>query len=136
MAIKGYEQVAQVQFIEGTNKTKVYNFALYDHAVGVGEYALVKSSNCYGNDFGVVKVIAIESASEHTGAAPTAEIICKVDMGSYECRVQARKTRDALKKKMDKLVKDSQEILVYQTVAANNEEMAALLAEYLGAPNV
>ena len=45
MAMNGYEEVASVKFVEGTNATKVYHFALYDRVVEVGDYALVKSNN-------------------------------------------------------------------------------------------
>ena len=131
MALNGYEEVASVKFVEGTNTTKVYHFALYDHAVEVGDLALVKSNSGYGSaNFGVVRVMGIEPAAEYTGSAPTAEIICKADFSAYEKRCKMREDRAALKKKMDKMVKDSQELLVYQTIANNNPEMAELLAAY------
>lgn len=129
MALKGYKEVAFVKFIESNNTEKVYRFALYDHAVGVGDCALVKSNNDYNKaNFGVVKVVNIESVTEYTDAAPTAEIICKVDMDDYIKRVEMRKERVVLKKKMDKLIKDS--LVVYRAVAAQNSEMAELLEAY------
>lgn len=131
MALKGYEEVAAVKFIEGINTTKVYHFALYNREVNVGDYALVKSNNGYGgSNFGVVQVVGIDAAAEFAGTAPTAEIICKVNMDDYTKRVEIRKEREVLKKKMDKLVKDSQELVIYQTIAARNPEMAELLAAY------
>ena len=131
MALKGYEEVAAVKFIEGTNTTKIYYFALYNREVNVGDCALVKSNNGYGSsNFGVVKVVGIDAAAEFASTAPTAEIICKVNMDDYTKRVEMRKERETLKKKMDKLVKDSQELVVYRTIAAQNPEMAELLAAY------
>lgn len=131
MAMNGYEEVASVKFVEGTNTTKVYHFALYDRVVEVGDYALVKSNNGYGSgNYGVVKVVGIEPTAEYVGTAPTAEILCKVDLAAYEKRCEMRSNRTALKKKMDKMVKDSQELLVYQTIANTNPEMAELLAAY------
>lgn len=131
MAMNGYEEVASVKFVEGTNTTKVYHFALYDRTVEVGDYALVKSNNGYGaSNYGVVKVVGIESAAEYSGAAPTAEIICKVDLSAYEKRCEMRANRTTLKKKMDKIVEDNQELMVYQTIANTNPEMAELLAAY------
>ena len=136
MALVGYQEVAAVKFIEGTNTTKTYHFALYDHAVDVGDYALVKSRNTYGSgSYGVVKVIGIVPASEFSGSDPTAEIISKIDMSAYEVRCEKRKNREALKKQMDKIVEKNQKILVYQTVAENNPEMAALLSAYLETMN-
>jgi len=131
MAMNGYEEVASVKFIEGTNTTKVYHFALYDRAVEVGDHALVKSNNGYGSgNYGIVKVVGIETAAEYTGNAPTAEILCKVDLSAYEKRCKMRANRTELKKKMDKMVKESQELLVYQTIANTNPDMAELLAAY------
>lgn len=131
MAMNGYEEIASVKFIEGTNTTKVYHFALYNRTVEVGDYALVKSNNGYGaSNYGVVKVVGIEAAAEYVGTAPTAEILCKVDLSDYEKRCEMRANRATLKKKMDKMVKDSQELLVYQTIANTNPEMAELLAAY------
>lgn len=130
MAMNGYEEVAAVKFIEGTNTTKTYYFALYNHVVNAGDYALVKSNNGYSVGYGVVRVMDVYPVAEYAGAAPTAEIICKVDMSAYEKRCKMREDRNSLKKKMDKMVKDSQELLVYQTIASTNQEMAELLEAY------
>lgn len=136
MALIGYQEVAAVKFIEGTNTTKTYHFALYDHAVEAGDYALVKSRNTYGSGgYGVVKVVSVVPVSEFSGSDPTAEIISKIDMSAYEVRCEKRKNREALKKQMDKIVEKNQKILVYQTVAENNPEMAALLSAYLETMN-
>ena len=75
-------------------------------------------------------MVGIEPTAEYAGTAPTAEILCKVDLAAYEKRCEMRANRTALKKKMDKMVKDSQELLVYQTIANTNPEMAELLAAY------
>lgn len=131
MSMSGYEEIAAVKFIEGTNTTKVYYFALYDHVVEAGDYALVKSNNGYGTgNYGIVKVVGVEPTAVYAGAAPTAEILCRVDLADYEKRCKIRANRNALKKKMDKMAKDSQEMLVYQTIANTNPEMAELLAAY------
>lgn len=130
MALKGYEHVASVRFTDGINTSaKVYNFALYEHLV-VGDFALVKAT-VSSSGFGVVRIDKITPVSEYEGTLPTAEIICKVNMSEYLQRVGLRKERDVLKKKMDKMVKESQELLVYQTIAANNPEMAELVSAYM-----
>lgn len=127
MILNGYENVASVKFVEGKNTTKVYHFALYDSMVKNGEYALVKSGN---ENYGVVEVLDITPTDKYAGIPPTAEIICRVDINAYRARCKMRDDRVALKKKMDKLVKESQELLVYQTIANTNPEMAELLAAY------
>lgn len=131
MAINGYQEVASVCFVEGTNTTKQYNFAVYDGVVKAGDYALVKSNNGYGcAGVGVVKVVNVQSVTEYNGTLPTAEIICAVDLSKYENRCKMRADREAIKKKMDKLVKKHQQTAVYQAVADVNPEMAELLEAY------
>lgn len=131
MAINGYQEVASVRFVEGTNTTKQYNFAVYDGIVKSGDYALVKSNNGYGcAGFGVVKVIDVQPATEYSGTLPTAEIICGVDLNEYEKRCKMRADRETIKKKMDKLVKQHQQTAVYQAVADVSTEMAELLKSY------
>lgn len=131
MTINGYQEVASVHFVEGANTTKQYNFAVYDGIVKPGDYALVKSNNGYGcAGFGVVKVIDVQPAAEYSGTLPTAEIICSVDLSEYEKRCKMRADREAIKKKMDKLVKKHQQTAVYQAVADVNPEMAELLNAY------
>lgn len=131
MAINGYQEVASVQFVEGTNTTKQYNFAVYDGVVKDGDYALVKSNNGYGcAGFGVVKVVGVQPVVEYSGTLPTAEIICSVDLSKYNERCKMREDREKIKKKMDKLVKQHQQDTVYKAVANANPEMAELLNTY------
>lgn len=127
MILNGYENVASVKFVEGKNTTKVYHFALYDSMVKTSDYVLVKSGN---ESYGVVEVLDITPTDKYAGVPPTAEIICKVDLDAYNKRCEKRSSRTAIKKKMDELVKNSQELLVYQTIANNNPEMAELLSAY------
>lgn len=131
MAINGYQEVASVRFVEGTNTTKQYNFAVYDGIVKAGDYALVKSNSGYGcAGFGVVKVVNVQPVAEYNGTLPTAEIICAVDLSEYDKRCKMRADREAIKKKMDKLVKQHQQTAVYQAVADVSPEMAELLESY------
>lgn len=137
MVLKGYQEVASVKFLAGINTTKEYHFALYDCAVQVGDYALVKCSSSYPRGtYSVVRVVDITPTTEYVGTLPTAEIICKIDFADYERRRAVREEREELKKKMDKLVKDSQELAIYQIIAKDNEAMAELLAAYRETLNV
>lgn len=129
--VTGNYRVAQVKFVEGNNKTKLYAFALFDNDIVTGDYVLVNVSNQYSNyPYAVAVVEDIVSQSDYTGTSVTKEVICKVDFGKYYERIEQRKKKDALKKQMDKMVKDNQELVVYQMLAEQNPEMAALLDEY------
>ena len=64
------------------------------------------------------------------GASVTKEVICKVDFTAYLNRKEVRKNKAILKNKMDALLKNNQELILYQTIAEKNPEMAQMLAEY------
>lgn len=130
MDLMGYKAVASVKFISGVNTAKVYQFALYDDTISVGDQALVRSNNSARGceNFGVVTVTAITPVSEYNGANPTSEVICKIDMSAYKARLAKRELRGRLKKKMDSISK--KELLVYKIIASTNPEMEELLTAY------
>lgn len=126
MAVKGNYDVAIVKFVQGTNTTKEYAFALFNECAYVDDFVLCDTSNGYG----VAKVVRIVPQNEHTGTPITKEIICKVDFTAFEKRKELRKQKEILKKQMDKMVADNQELILYQAIAEKNPEMAELLTAY------
>lgn len=126
MAVKGNYRVALVKFIQGSNTYKEYAFALFDLYVNVDDFVLCDTSMGYN----VAKVTKIVPQSEYSGCTVTKEIVCKIDFTEFESRKELRKQKDNLKKQMDKMVKDNQELFLYQALAEKNPEMAALLAAY------
>lgn len=126
MAVKGNYRVALVKFIQGSNTYKEYAFALFDLNVNVDDFVLCDTSMGYN----VAKVTKIVPQSEYIGCTVTKEIVCKIDFTEFESRKELRKQKDNLKKQMDKMVKDNQELFLYQALAEKNPEMAALLAAY------
>lgn len=126
MAVKGNYRVALVKFIQGSNTYKEYAFALFDLNVNVDDFVLCDTSMGYN----VAKVTKIVPQSEYSGCTVTKEIVCKIDFTEFESRKELRKQKDNLKKQMDKMVKDNQELFLYQALAEKNPEMAALLAAY------
>ena len=64
----------------------------------------------------------------------TKEVVCKVDFTDFNMRALMRKEKADLKKRMDKLLKESQELSLYQMVAKNNPEMEKMLKNYLANP--
>ena len=129
MDVKGNYHVAIVKFVQGYNVSKEYAFALFNSdtdVIVVGDNVLCDTSQGYN----VGKVTKIIPQSEYSGCAVTKEIICKVDFTEFEKRKELRKEKEALKKQMDKMVKDNQELFLYQALAEKNTEMAAMLAKY------
>jgi hypothetical protein len=129
MAVKGNYHVAMVKFVQGYNTSKEYAFALFNtdtEVVVIGDHVLCDTSQGYN----VGKVIKIIPQNEYTGCTVTKEIICKVDFTEFEKRKELRKQKEALKKQMDKMVKDNQELFLYQALAEKNPEMATMLAAY------
>ena len=126
MAVKGNYNVAMVKFIQGYNTSKEYAFALFDNDTDVGDYILCDTSQGYN----VGKVTKIIPQNEYSGCTVTKEIICKIDFTEFEKRKELRKQKEVLKKQMDKMVKDNQELFLYQALADKNPEMAAMLEAY------
>lgn len=131
MAISGNYTVAACRFLEGVNTTKDYSFALFDplNQIKVNDYVLVDSTS----GFQVCRVSGLatqDEARESGWPMPTKEVVCKVDFGAYHRRKEQRKAKAALKKQMDKMVEDNQELILYQAIADKNPQMAALLEKY------
>lgn len=127
--IPGNYEVALCTFPDSANPEKQYVYALFDSCATTGDLALVRS----GNNYGVVRIENILSTNEHEagGGHPiTNEIICKVDFSGVQRRIEQRKRKEELRKQMDKLVKENQELILYQALAEKSPEMAELLNEY------
>lgn len=127
--VPGNYEVALCTFPDSANPEKQYAYALFDCCATIGDLALVRSSNNYG----VVRIENIVSMNEHEslfGHPVTNEIICKVDFSGIQRRIDQRKRKEELRKQMDKLVKENQELILYQALAEKSPEMAELLNEY------
>lgn len=125
MALTGNFKVARVQFLDGYNKDKIYNFALFDNDIESGDFVLCDTQNGYN----VAKVLSVESI-ESSGVTVTKEIICKVDFSKFEHRKEVRKQKAELKTKLDKAIRENQDLVLYETVAQSNTQVAELLSQY------
>ena len=127
--IPGNYEVALCTFPKSANPEKQYAYALFDFCATIGDHALVQS----GSNYGVVRIEDIRTMNEHEAAdgyPVTNEIICRVDFSSLDKRIEQRKRKEELRKQMDKLVKENQELILYQALAEKSPEMAELLNEY------
>jgi hypothetical protein len=125
VALTGNFKIARVQFLYGYNKDKIYNFALFDNDIVEGDFVLCDTQNGYH----VAKVVGIEDV-ESSGVAVTKEIVCKVDFSKFERRKEVRKQKVELKTKLDKAIRENQDLILYETVAKSNAQVAELLAQY------
>lgn len=125
MKLAGNYKIARVKFIEGYNKNKVYNFALFDNEITDGDFVLCDTQNGYN----VAQVIGVDEITN--GSAEVAkEIICKVDFSAYEHRKEVRKQKKEIKAKLDKAIQENQDLVLYETVAKSNTQVAELLDKY------
>lgn len=125
MALTGNFKIARVQFLDGYNKDKIYNFALFDNDVVEGDWVLCDTQSGYN----VAKVVGIEDV-ESVSVAATKEVVCKVDFSKFEHRKEVRKQKVELKAKLDKAIRENQDLVLYETVAKSNTQVAELLAKY------
>lgn len=126
MALTGDFRVAIVKFISGYDTNKEYGFALYNYfTIKVNDYVLCDTQ--YG--YNVAKVVEVMSQEEY-GKSVTKEIICKCDFTAYKTRKDIRNRVKMIKKKLDKAVKENQNMTLYKAIAKDNSEVANLLSEY------
>lgn len=124
--VTGKYKIVLVNFLKGTNTTKDYAFALFDDNINIDDCVLCDTN--YG--YQVAKVVNIVSKEEYTGVDVTKEIICKVDFTAFNQRIEERCRKKELKAKMDALVADDKEMMIYRVLAEKNPEMATMLEEY------
>lgn len=78
----------------------------------------------------------VDSVSEPTGAELYNEVVSKVFTADYDIRVEARAKAAELKGKMEARAKQLQDIALYQMLAKDDPDMAALLREYQEIPKM
>lgn len=119
---ENYNKVAICKF---KGVAKEYAFALYDDNIVSGDTVVCDTVD----GLKVLKVIEVIDASEYTKSI-TKEVVCKVDVSTYERRLDIRKRKQQLKTKMDKIVKEANSLIWYNMIAENDPEMKSLLEEY------
>lgn len=127
--ITGYLNCVKVT-LQGADKPSALHFANFEDNLAVGDVCVVK----YGNDtLGVARVAEL---IEDTTVEPYYEVVAKVDTDRFVARLEARAKAAELKAKMEARAKQLQDIALYQMLAKDDPDMAALLQEYQGIPKV
>ena len=126
MKLNGNYNVAMIKFLQGTNTTTKYAFALFDNEIICGDQVLCDTANGYG----VGEVMDIIAQNEYQGTTVTKEVVCKVDFTAFEQRKENRVKAQKIQKEMDKKIKGIQEMMFYEMMAEKNPELKEMLEQY------
>lgn len=126
--ITGNYRVAMVKFVQGTNTTSKYSFALFDEYITVDDFVLCDTAHGYS----VGKIVEIINKEDYDGCDVTKEIICFVDFTDFEQRKKNREEAKKLKSEMDKKMKEMQELALYEMMAEKSPELKEMLEQYKG----
>lgn len=123
--IEGYLNVAMVQFLnDSRDLPAVYEYANFDPDLSVGDVCVVMSAS---HGMGLAKVVDFKTSAS---VDLYREIVCRVNTSEYDTRVAKREEAAELRKKMAARAKTLQDIVLYQTLAASDPEMAALMKQF------
>ncbi len=118
--ITNYLNTAKVVKADG----HTYYFANYILDLMPGDKVVVVSDN---RDMSVAEVAEIIYENSEPMSR---EIVCRIDTTDYARRVETRKKAAELKQKMQERAKKLQDVALYQMLAKDDPEMAALLADF------
>ena len=100
-----------------------YSFRCFDEAE-IGDIVVCDTVN----GFVVGEVISLESSIPE--AKVLKEVVAIVDTRDFEDRKRNAERKSELKKKMDKKIKQLQDVTLYERFAEHDSELADMLAEY------
>ena len=125
-ALTGYAAVA---VIEQGCYNKEYYYAIYADGYNykVGDKVLVSNNN---DIWTIKRLLTVQQAAEERKAAITAEVVTHVDNSAYLKRVEQRKEAAAIKKDMDKIIKQMDEQMKYDIYAEENPDLKKMLERY------
>lgn len=125
-ALTGYAAVA---VIEQGCYNKEYYYAIYADGYNykVGDKVLVSNNN---DIWTIKRLLTVQQAAEERKTAITAEVVTHVDNSAYLKRVEQRKEAAAIKKDMDKIIKQMDEQMKYDIYAEENPDLKKMLERY------
>lgn len=125
-ALTGYAAVA---VIEQGCYNKEYYYAIYEDGYNykIGDKVLVSNNN---DIWTIKRLLTVQQAAEERKAAITAEVVTHVDNSAYLKRIEQRKEAAAIKKDMDKIIKQMDEQMKYDIYAEENPELKKMLERY------
>lgn len=132
--ITNYLNVAKLKYISYNNVGAeiIRCVANFDDTLQIGDVCAV-NDNIHGMHLAMVIDILPHINDTNEFAS---EVIAKINTTAYDNRVAARKKTAELKAKMAERAKQLQDIALYQMLAKDDPDMAALLKEYQNIPKV
>jgi hypothetical protein len=121
-----YLNVAVVQDLDELSPFITVECANYDAYLQQGDTCVI------ANTAGHLRLVEVVEIKETPTEELALEVVSGIDTFGYSQRVEQRKKAAELKEKMQKRAKQLQDIVLYQTLAKDDPEMAALLADFQG----
>lgn len=121
----GYLNIAVIHFLNDDTPFRTFECANYTPDLAAEDICVVMSAN---HGMGLAEVVEIKDRTE---GDIFREIVARVDSSEYEHRVEQRKQAAELKAKMQERAKQLQDIVLYQTLAKEDPEMAQMLKDFM-----
>lgn len=118
-------KIAKIRFLNGTNQTRTYDYALYDD-FQVGDTVVVQTGH-HGKAVAVIDDIIDQPPVK---IPYDREVVCVVDTTAYDDRQKKIERMLQLKSEMDERVQQLRSIAVYEMMAERDDKMRELLAEF------
>lgn len=123
--ITDYLSVVKVHFLNDPTAFRTIECANYDPGLCVGDLCVVKTAS---HGMGLAQVDAFVERPEKEIRR---EIVARVNTAEYDLRVEKREKAAELQAKMQARAKQLQDIVLYQTLAKEDPEMAQLLQDFM-----
>lgn len=123
--LTNYLNVAKVQFLNSDTPFRAIECANYIPELAINDLCVVQTAS---HGMALAEVIGIEDKPEQELRR---EIVSRVDTFDYDLRVEQRKQAAELKAKMQERAKQLQDIVLYQTLAKEDPEMAQMLKAFM-----
>lgn len=121
---KNYTTV-EVSFLD--NPATTYPYALYDSGVKVNDIVVVNTGH---HGFALAKVVFFPDEEHKRGVQFNREVVCRVDFSQFNARKEAVKRATELKREMEKRMRESQELALYEMLAEKDPTLKTMLDEY------
>lgn len=121
--ITNYLNVVQVEYAD-RDKDGVYQYANFDAGLNVGDYCVVMT------EYGIFRVARVMKVLDQTDIECYREVVTKLFTDEYDARVKLRAKAAEVKAKMEARARQLQDIALYQMLAKDDPDMAALFSEY------
>lgn len=122
--LTNYKNVVDVQII-GDTGSRIFECANYDEILRPNDLCVIQTKR---HGMALARVVHVK---DHPDRDLYREVVTGIDTHEYDARVEQRKKALDLKAKMQERAKQLQDVMLYQALAKEDPEMAALLHEYV-----